>query len=96
MFYLFADAYGFTHGGFFSLISPMVAGLFGTRYHGAILGIVMFTGMVGAAIGPVLTGYIFDIMSTYQLAFYILLMLSIIGLILTVLLRPISEGDGND
>jgi len=36
MFYLFAVVYGFAHGGFFVLVSPMTAELFGTRAHGVI------------------------------------------------------------
>jgi len=91
--YLFAAVYGFGHGGFFSLISPMVAALFGTRYHGMNLGIVIFSGMVGGATGPFLTGYIFDITNNYQPAFLILLGFSIIGLILTALLKPLAKAE---
>ncbi len=93
MLYLFAVIYGFAHGGFFALISPTVAGLFGTRSHGVILGIVFCSGSIGGAIGSVLAGYIFDITNSYQLAFSILVMFSIIGLTLTALLKPIGEGD---
>ena len=73
----------------------MVAALFGTRYHGMNLGIVFFSGMVGGATGPFLTGYIFDITHNYQPAFLILLGFSVIGLILTALLKPISQGRDN-
>ncbi len=92
MFYLFAAIYGFAHGGFFALVSPTVAELFGIRAHGVILGIVLFSGTIGGGIGAVLAGYIFDITNSYQLVFLILAVLSITGLILTTGLRPISEG----
>ena len=36
MLYLFVALYGFAHGGLFTLLSPMVADLFGMRSHGAI------------------------------------------------------------
>ena len=39
-----------------------------------------------------LTGWIFDITGSYQMAFLILLVLAITGLILTMLLRSIGEG----
>ena len=96
MFYLFAAIYGFGQGGFFALWSPMVADLFGTRSHGAIFGIVVFSGSIGGAIGPLLAGYIFDITYSYQIAFLIFLALSITGLILTASLKPITEGGSNE
>lgn len=96
MLYLFAAVYGFNHGGFFALISPTVAGLFGTRSQGTLLGIVICGGTLGGSIGSVLAGHIFDITGSYRLAFLILLVLAIIGLILTMLIRPISKGRTND
>jgi len=80
--------------GFFALISPSVAGLFGTRAHGTLFGIVSFSGTVGGAIGSLLAGYIFDITHSYRLGFLLLIMLSIIGLMLTASLNPITGGGG--
>ena len=91
MFYLFAALYGFAHGGFFALISPTVADLFGLRAHGAILGTVLFSGTIGGAIGPVLSGYIFDITSSYLIPFSICVALSVTGLVLTLLLKPTAK-----
>ncbi len=97
MLYLFAVIYGFAHGGFFALISPTVAGLFGMHSQGVILGTVIFSGTIGGSISPVLAGHIFDITGSYQPAFLILGVFSIIGLILTTSLRPIiSKGGTND
>ena len=42
MFYLFSIVYGFAHGGFYTLASPMTAELFGTKAHGSLFGIVQF------------------------------------------------------
>jgi len=89
MLYLFAVVYGVAHGGFFTVISPIVAELFGISSHGFLFGIVVFSGTVGGAIGPLLAGYIFDITESYQLVFLILLGFSITGLILTSFLRPV-------
>ena len=91
MLYLFAVVYGFSHGGFFAVISPLVAGLFGTRAHGTNLGIVIFSGMLGGAIGPLMAGFIFDAMSSYQLAFLILLVVSLTGLVLAASIKPLTE-----
>ena len=94
MFYVFAAFYGFAHGGFFAVGSPLVAGLFGTRSHGLIFGIAIFSSMIGGAIGPILAGHIFDVTMSYQIVFYILAALSIIALILTASLKPVHEEAG--
>ena len=39
------------------------------RSHGAIFGIVLFSGMIGGAIGPLLTGRFFDVTGSYLMAF---------------------------
>jgi len=91
MFYLFAVVFGFSWGGQAVLPSPMVAELFGLRAHGAIVGTVIFVGTIGGAIGPILAGRIFDVTGNYQLAFLILVGITIIALILALLLRPVSR-----
>lgn len=88
--YLFAAIYGFAHGGFFALISPVVAGYFGIRSHGVILGIVLFSGTFGGAIGSVLTGLIFDITQSYKLAFWLLTVAIALGLTLITTLKTID------
>jgi nitrate/nitrite transporter NarK len=80
MLFIFAPIYGFNHGGFFSLVSPLIAGLFGTRAQGALLGCVIFSGTVGGSIGMVLAGYIFDVTGNYFPAFILLLAIAAIGL----------------
>lgn len=89
---LFVVAYGFCHGGFYALISPTVADFFGTRSHGAIFGIVIFCGSIGGAIGPLVTGYIFDMTASYQTAFLLLLAISIAGLISILLSGKAQPG----
>ena len=92
MFYLFAVVYGFAHGGFFVLVSPMTAELFGTRAHGVIFGVVYLAGTLGGALGPVIAGHIFDITQSYQIVFWILLVLSAIGLMLILTVKPLPSG----
>jgi MFS family permease len=61
--------YGFAHGGLFTVVSPTVAGFFGRRAHGSLFGIVLLSGTVGGAFGPILTGYLFDTTGSYAPAF---------------------------
>jgi MFS family permease len=88
--YLIVPFYGFAHGGSYSLISPMVASLFGTGSHGAIYGLVIFGGTIGGAIGPVLAGYVFDTASSYRLVFLILAAVAAVGLLLLAALKPLG------
>jgi nitrate/nitrite transporter NarK len=88
MLYLFAAIYGMAHGSFFTLISPTVARLFGIDSHGVLLGIVLFSGNLGGAIGPVVAGYIFDLTRSYQLVFLLLAAVCSVALMLTPFLKP--------
>jgi len=88
MLYFFAAIYGIAHGGIFTVLSPIVAELFGLRSHGAFFGIVVFSGTVGGAIGPVLAGLVFDATRSYHLIFLVLVGLSSVSLFLAFLLKP--------
>lgn len=92
MFYAFAVLYGFAHGGFFALNSPLTARLFGTRAHGMLLGIIIFCSTVGGAIGPLAAGFLFDVTRSYKLIFLIMAVLAAVGLALTLSLRPLPVG----
>jgi MFS family permease len=91
MLYIFAVIYGFAHGAFFAIISPLVAELFGIKSHGTNLGIVFFVGMSGGAVGPIITGRIFDITHSYQISFMIMLGVGILSFILACLIRPLRQ-----
>ena len=86
--FLFAPVYGFSHGAFFTLISPTVAELFGTRAHGVIFAIVLFHGTIGGAVSPLIAGWVFDAIATYQPVFQALAVLAIVGLVLVNFLQP--------
>lgn len=82
MLYVFAILYGLSHGGFFTLIAPVVAQLFGTVSHGALFGVIMAGNGVGGAIGPVLTGRAFDVFGSYRLPFLVLIGMAVAALLL--------------
>jgi MFS family permease len=84
--YLFSIAFGFAYGGMQVLFSPLVAELFGTRSHGVILATGALVGSIGAAVGPVVAGYIFDSLGSYTLAFILCAVLAFTGLVSTFLL----------
>jgi MFS family permease len=85
--YAFAMVYGIAHGGFFTAISPIVAELFGIRSHGSLFGIVVFSGTTGGAVGPFVTGFLFDMFQNYGAAFLVLIAITCIAFGLMLCLR---------
>jgi len=94
MLYLFAVIYGIGSGGGAPVESTVVAELFGMKSHGYIFGFVSCSFTIGGAIGPLLTGYLFDVSNSYQLAFIICGAISAVGLIFAALLRPTKKLGG--
>jgi len=89
--YLYALLYGFAHGAFFALISPMVADLFGLKAQGTILGIVIFVGTFGGAAGAFLAGKVFDLSGTYLQAFLICALLAVAAFVILLLIKPVRK-----
>lgn len=90
MIYLFAVIYGFAHGGFFAVMSPVVAEMFGVKHQGVNFGMMLLIAMMGSAAGPLLTGRIFDVTGGYQVAFVVLSVLSVLGIVLAAtMLKPV-------
>jgi len=93
MFYLFVVVFAIAYGGETVLRSPFVAEYFGLREHGVIFGLVTFFSSLGGALGPLIAGGIFDITQSYYWAFMVCVMLSIVGLVLTMLLKSARKQD---
>jgi len=91
MLFLFAAVYGFAHGSFWTVVSPTIAEFFGTLSHGVLFGIILFGGMVGGSVGPLIAGLIFDTTGSYQIAFIMLTGMATIGLALITLLKPLQK-----
>ncbi len=51
---------------------------------------------VGGTIGPILTGKIFDMTGSYNQAFLVCIAITVIGLILTLLLKMVSIQAGEE
>lgn len=96
MLYGFAVLFGIGYGGCVTAESPLVAQLFGLGSHGLILGIIAFGFTIGGAIGPWLTGYVFDVTKSYQFAFLVCAIISSVGFVLTFFVssKHVSSGHG--
>lgn len=78
---IFAAAYGFCHGGFYTLISPLTAEFFGMKAHGTIFGIIIFCGGIGGSLGPFVIGNLYDALGDYRVSFLLLLGLAAVATI---------------
>jgi len=90
-FYLFALVFGLAYGGMQVLFSPLVAELFGLRSHGVILGTAAFAGSIGAALGPFISGYIFDLTGSYSRAFIICVFMALTAIPMGAFLKPVGK-----
>lgn len=68
-FYIIVAIYGLGYGGVVPIIPTLAGNFFGTRSIGSIIGAINAAYTAGAAIGPLLAGYIFDITGSYSIAF---------------------------
>lgn len=88
MLYLSMVILGFSFGGMAAVESPLVAKLFGLSSHGLIYGVIHVGFTIGAALGPFLMGYIFDVTGSYYMAFLVCSAITVVGLIFALILRP--------
>jgi MFS family permease len=93
-FFLLAVTIGFSQGGVGSSQSPLIASLFGLKSHGLIFGSQGFGSTLGAAVGPLLTGYIFDLTGSYHWALLMCAAASLISLTFAFLIKPMHMNPG--
>ncbi len=87
-FYITAAVYGLAFGGVFPLMPTLAGSFFGTRSIGSIFGVTNTAYTLGAAIGPLLGGYTFDVTGSYSIAFFTAAIAITITLLLCLLLKP--------
>ena len=87
MLFLISGLFGFAYGGIAVSHSPLVAELFGLRSHGLIFGVFAISVGAGGAMGPLLTGYLFDVKNSYQMAFLLCALISLTGILFAAFLK---------
>ena len=92
---VFGVLYGLAAGGLVTLLSPAAASLFGMESHGLFLGVFEFAQGIGNSGGPVLAGFVYDALGGYEVAFVVLLLFGVLGIILSLRLArmkaPVAE-----
>jgi len=67
--YGFGIAFGFLWGGSSTMVTIIIGDIFGTRNIGVIMGVLSGGWAIGAALGPAIGGFLFDISGGYFAAF---------------------------
>lgn len=78
-------------GGGVTLRGAMLSEYFGRASFGKALGIIMGISSIGGIIGPILAGWTFDTMGTYQLIWLIFCGLTVISISVILMLRPATN-----
>jgi MFS family permease len=86
MFYLFAIVFGFFQGAVIPVWTMVPVEFFGVKSLGTLFGIIMLMGTLGGAIGVPVSGFIFDITGSYQVAFTIGTFIGVITVVLSIML----------
>ena len=79
---------GFLGYGLTSVLGAIPAEIFQGRHFGSIFGTVMGIGLVGGALGPWLTGAIYDAGGSYAPAFAVAMAVSVFGIVCIWLAAP--------
>ncbi|MDA8124555.1 MAG: MFS transporter [Deltaproteobacteria bacterium] len=89
--FVYALAFGFGYGALSTMIPYLLADRFGRHSLGAAYGMVTFCICVAGAIGPVVTGYIYDRSGSYISAWLVNLAALVVATFLILAMKP---GDG--
>ncbi len=87
MFYIFALIFGIAWGGMGPAMAAIVGETFGLGRIGAVLGVLELGFSVGAGIGPVAGGLIFDLRQSYSLSFLVGVVVMLAAAVLVVFVR---------
>jgi len=87
---LFAVLYGFAFGGRGPLLISIRGDFFGRRSFATIMGMSQTVLMVGTITGPVFAGWVYDVTSSYKLAFLLMAAVNTFAVVLILLARKPS------
>ena len=87
MLYVFAVAFGVGNGGWFPQIPVLAGRIFGNRHIGTIFAALLLGAGVGAVVGPIVAGYVFDVTGSYKIAFIVAAGTAFGAVVLTAMLK---------
>ena len=89
VFYLFAFIFGFAWGNQAVLRFTLTSEVFGLTSLGVVMGLLSVAESVAAMVGVYFAGYVFDAVGNYEIAFWAGIGISVSGIILAALLKPL-------
>jgi len=92
--YIFAIVFGLSWGGLASQVPALIGDSFAGRSLGTIMGTLLIGWNVGAAVGPVIGGYMFDVSGNYLTAFTIGAAAMVLAAIFVALIRKGVNAEG--
>jgi len=87
MFYVFALLFGLAWGGIGPSMAAIIGDTFGLGQMGAILGVLDAGFNIGAAVGPLVGGFVFDVRQSYFLAFLLGVLVMLVATVFVLLIR---------
>jgi MFS family permease len=93
--YLGTFAFGLTMGSIIMMQSLITGECFGLKSFATVSGIAGLFTMSGAAFGPMLAGFVYDLTDSYRLAFTIFAVLSMLAMVVIYFARPPEVEKGN-
>ena len=85
--WLYALTAGLGSGSWLPTMSMLISTNFGLAAYGTIFGAVSLFQNLGMATGPLMAGYTYDTMNSYQLAFVIFLALFVVAILAMLAVR---------
>jgi MFS family permease len=86
--YLMVTAQGMLGYGLTSVVGAIPAEIFQSRHYGSIFGTLMLSSIAGGAVGPWLTGVLYDRTGSYTVAFWIAIGCSVVSAVTIWLAAP--------
>jgi MFS family permease len=86
--YTYAIVFGISYGALAVALPVFVGAYYGRAHYTQILGIMVPVIILADAVGPILTGAIYDALGTYVPAFMVITGLSVIGLVCAMRAHP--------
>ena len=94
--YLFAAIIGFTEGGLRTLTTLIMSEYYGRQNFGSIFGLTRALQVAGFAVGPLISGAVYDATGSYDTAFMAFLVLVALACALVAMARrPVRRGDAS-
>ena len=88
LFYLLLVVIYYCYGTLLSVFASTCADFYGTRNMGVNYGLLFSAWGVAGIVGPVIAGRVFDATGTYEVAFYVAAVLSVVALAALMLSKP--------